>query len=204
MRLRSTITAVAVAALALPAMAADPGDGTLYLRASEGGCADKVLTLQAEPGEGETTCNTRVGLPLYEVDQQAGLGLDGMDTFTTVKEVAGFSLDATTDLAGTLTFRHGGTPTDAGTDSIPIPAGGGYYEVDVEVTVNGKVAGSATYVLQTGSMDVVELPFELDLDDALNGVAVDRLAFSVGVGGVTPNSGWVKLDGASFINVPRA
>ena len=178
------------------------GDRAFYLR-GEGCGADTTLYLSARKGaDGYDGCGF-YGLPLQEVIHQ----VDGPtpDTFSTRNDKDGVpvTLDGARDIEGTIRGESWLTGLD------PIPTAPGAGQVVADVTIYGidsdnKVVtlGSASEeAINTGS-EGVQVPFTIDVDDALTGVTLKSLSIDLELHGVNINSGNMGLEGDSNFNLP--
>lgn len=175
-------------------------DRAFYLR-GEGCGATAVLYLSYRNGaDGYDGCGSVGGVPFQELIHQ----VDGPrpKTFSTRGEKDGVpvTLDGTRDITGQIR----GESWFSGL--LPVPGVG---QVVVDVTVYGidsanKVVtlGSATEEAINTGHEGVQVPFTIDIDDALSGVELKSLSIDLELHGANYNSGNIGLEGDSNFNLP--
>ena len=188
--------ALLVSIVGMPAGAA-PSQQKLYLRSNgASACADQVLTLSTRRGGDESVCGYRNGAPFGEVYEQTGID-DGTKYFTGTDGLP-VTVDATRDVPGTIAV---------GAYLSGVGGGVGKLVLDVELTA---VSGNSTVTLGSTTVeqdldpakDVHELPFTIDVDDAVNGQELTSLSLGVDVRGLHMGHGFLTLDGMSHFTLP--
>ena len=188
--------ALLVSVVGLPAGAA-PSETKLYLRSNSAeACADQVLTLSTRRGGDENVCGYRNGAAFGEVYQQTGID-DGTKFFTGSDGMPA-TLDATRDVPGTIAV---------GAYLSGVGGGVGELVLDLEVTAisdNRTVTLGSTTVKQMidPAKDVHELPFTIDIDDALDGQELTNITLGVDVRGLHMGHGFLTLGGMSHFTLP--
>ncbi len=184
---RKLLAAALVAVAALPAVAAaEAGDDTIYFRVTDGeGCADQILYLDDEAGSpDESACGYIGGIPFDNVFGEPNV-------YSLVKEDRGFLMSGD-EATGQITVNHGSGA-----------AGGGDYDIQLTLKINGKVAATGSAAGITGGVGSTAIDFSLAIDPAFAGVRVSSMSVDVLMGGVFLNSGYMAAGDASFITLPR-
>lgn len=197
----AVLTAVLALLLAPTSLlAAEPQQETqrFFMRNGGTGCPGAPF-LSPQPGAGEPGCGYLGGAPLGELYHA------GVWESSTIKTYVGneglpLELDATRDLTGNVRVVSSAT-------SNRMAVG----QVRVDVTVRGRF-GNQTVALGTDSETVVinptnsaevDFPFTVDLPDERHGQNVTELSIDVDIRGVHVLTGYHRLNGQSWLDLPH-
>jgi hypothetical protein len=204
-RLRATllVTAMSATAMAGLATAATPsksGTATFYLR--QEGCGTSATPGRLDPKKGvddATGCGGNAGIPFDEAFHQ----VDGPapEPYTSAKNGVGFKLKGSGKVVGQL----------AAMSWYQQPGVGGVGTVTfdvslVAVTSKGKTIdfGSKTVSAQASPTEMVLLvPFELAVPKGVDGAVISKVILSVAQHGANLGMSAKRLDGDSWLSLPK-
>ncbi len=197
-----------LAALALfvsgTAMAAEPAADatarTFYLRNDGANCGAAAHPFLADaPGTKDLGCGYIGGLPFGEIFHQAGV--DTAKVYSTETPFA-LKLDALRNVDGKITV----TPYV----NAPNGAGSGVGQIVLDVSAAALTSTSQQVELGTFTSTTTatpaasrqQIPFSVDVPDALNGTDITELYLTVNIRGIHAAHGFNELNGSSLVNVP--
>ena len=204
----------------IPALGTDVAQTTehLYIHNAATGCADESLQflVYTKPTTG-SNCGYIYGAPANEVEHQTQQGVFGGREYGT-EEGFNITLDASRNLTGTI--RVSSRTSVCVSPAAPAPAppvpcqetgqGTGVGEVIVDLVATAETAAFDAISLGSASVKTTvtpgttnyDLPFSIDIPDALNQSSLGLVKLSVNPRGVHVHSGYADASGISFVDVP--
>ena len=201
MRQRRLVVMCVIAAMLVAAFPASAAETTtrLFMRNDSTTCPGNPF-LALEAGAGEPGCGYQYGLPYRELNAAGAPLAAAVRRYATGEEAPALTLDADRDAKLNIRVVQGSSTQRMGAGQIRV-------DVSVEgVTTTGETValGTATATRNIDPTSAIEqdFPFTLPLGDTLDNKVLQSVTAVVDIRGVHVGSGYHRLNGASWLDLP--